>query len=200
MKYICNDPNYNEFPQSFHREALLYAKRKIARKYGLLARRYVFTCYAKDEAEKKNPVDLKIHSFDAESGIIINGNEYKRADNLRFVDDPALKQYQLYFGTQNYQFNYIPRSEADEVQLFYLADITVDDYDDESITPLVPEKYEDELLRKGLIYIAEAGISKFIGTISEKYLKIFRINSGKRVDTKLGEKQSWPDIKVFKVI
>ncbi len=215
ITYRCNDSGFNDFPESFYSEAMLFAQRKVARQYSLLNRHYTFNAKGSDLTK---PLDLKLHSFQAETMVLINGKEYRRGNNLRFEKDRDLqlnnlefgtntfseeindKEYQLYFGTQNYLFNYYPRSEEDQIDLFYTADITIDDFDDESVTPIISSRYDEEVIKYSLLYVAEAGIGRFQGAKKEKYLSIYKLNSGKRDGTESGEKETFPTIQVFKVI
>ena len=198
VSFRCSDIGFNDFPESFYDEAILYANRKVARKYSLINRWYAFTATAIDDNQKRVPITLRLHSFTAESLVMINGVEYTRADNLRL--DSAENEYQLSYGVQDYLFNYTHRGEEDNIQIFYTADITVDDFDDESIMPVVNSRYDDEVIKYALIYIAEAGVAKFGGATRDKFLTIYKLNTQKREGTESGEKETWPTIKVFKVI
>ena len=146
----CSDTNYSDFLKSFHQEALKYANRKIARKYSLLTRYYSFKCIAENEQAALKPVKLKLHSFSEEIKILINDAEYDRGTSGKL--DTEKNQYELYWGTDSYLFNYTNRSLEDVIQMTYMAEIGIDDFDDKSVTPIIPEKYDDEVLRYALIY------------------------------------------------
>jgi hypothetical protein len=214
MSYRCNDSSFNDFPPTFYDEALLFSQRKVARKYQLLNRVYSFVAKAIDKDYSKY-LELKIHSFTKETLVMINDQEYKRVDNLFLYKEEVLeinpglkesipviteKNYELYFGTQNYLFNYSPRTEEDNVSLFYTADITVDDYDDESVLPIIPASYDEEVIKYGLLYICEPAIARFQGVKKEKYLSIYKLNSSKTEPYEFGEQETYPQLKIFKVI
>ena len=192
----CNDPGFNDFHEDEYLYSLVYSQRKVARKYSLLNRHYAF--FVKGDASV--PVVLKLHSFTAEIMVKVNGVEYTRGDNQTLDPDNSIKQYQLYYGTHDYLFNYTGREDGDIIEIDYEADITDDDLDDESITPIVPAKYDDEIIKFALLYLSEAGIAKFRDAKREKYEMIYKLNQRKIEGTESGEKQTWPEIKAYKVI
>lgn len=197
LAYRCNDAYFDDFSQSVYEESMLFAARAVARKYSLLNRYYSFKANAKNESDKKAPLKLKIHSFSAETMVRVNEIEYSRTHDLRLDGE---KIYQLYYGTDCYLFNYSPRNTEDRIDLLYTADITVDDFDDESITPVIPQRYDEDLLKNALLYISELGIAKFREEKKAKYMSIYKLNSNKSTGTESGEKRTWPTLQVFKVI
>jgi hypothetical protein len=225
ISYRCNDSSFIDFPQSFYEEAKLYASRKIARTFSLLSRHYTFTIDNPKDFDPNKIIQLKLHSFREEISVMINGKEYTRVDKVikpkehhevetslynwqehQYINEPIQREhrgdnyYQLSYGIQNYEFNYTNRSEHDRIDLFYTADITIDDFDDESITPIIPKQYDEEVIKYALLYIAEPAIAKFQGPKKEKYLTILQLNQNKTDLSQTGERQTWPTLKVFRVI
>lgn len=199
VAYRCNDSGYNDLPESAYNEAVLFASRKVAREHSLLNRHYTFDVKTPDELDLIKPIELKLHSFSGETMVLVNNVEYKRSDNLRF-NDTEEKLYQLYWGVRNYQFNYTTRTANDRVDLFYTADITVDDYDEESITPIIPQRYDEEMIKFTILYLCEIAIARFSAAKKDKWITIFQFNKGKTEGTESGEVQTWPTLKVFKII
>ena len=225
ITYRCNDSDFLDFPETFYEEAKLYASRKVARVFSLLSRHYSFKVHNPKDFNPHKYIDLKLHSFRQEITIMINGKEYTRVDKInkqhehrdpetslydwqqhQYVDQPLQQKehednfYELRYGIQNYEFNYTNRSENDHIDLFYTADITIDDFDDESITPIIPSQYDEEVIKYALLYIAEPAVAKFQGVKKEKYMTILQLNQNKTDLSQSGEKQTWLTLKVFKVI
>jgi hypothetical protein len=198
IAYRCNDTDYYDFPESVYNEGMLFSAREVARRHSILHRYYSFTITTNDPLEYQKPVPIRLHSFTAEELVRVNGIELTRSDNIRFHDNTNM--YQLYYGVDGYLFNYTPRTPQDIIEIYYTADITVDDYDEESITPVIPQRYNEEIIRGALLYISELGIAKFKEAKNEKYMKIYKLNQNKRVGTETGEKKTWPTLKPFKII
>ena len=76
----------------------------------------------------------------------------------------------------------------------------LDDFDDESITPIIPSQYDEEVIKYALLYIAEPAIAKFQGAKKEKYMTILQLNQNKTDLSQSGEKQTWPTLRMWKVI
>jgi hypothetical protein len=199
VAYRCNDSGYNDLPESAYNEAILFTSRKVARNFSLLNRHYSFNVKTPNEDDLVNPIELKLHSFGGETMVLVNNVEHKRTDNLR-INDTEERLYQLYWGVQNYLFNYTFRTKDDRIDLFYTADITVDDYDDESITPIIPQRYDEEMIKFTILYLCEIAIARFTGAKKEKWITLFQFNKGKTEGTESGEVQTWPTLKVFKII
>ena len=200
----CNDSAYSDFGMNEYAEELFEVKRKLARKYSILNRYYAFSVNIDTEKNTledavKVPVRLNLQSFNGETIVRINGTEYKKASDQLMLDCDN-EEYVLFYDSQEYLFNYTRRTASDKVEIFYTSDITIDDYDDESILPVIPEVYEDELIKNTLISMCELGVSRFEGSKLKKYERLYKINVSKREEGKQGEAESWPELKVFKVI
>lgn len=192
----CSDTKYVDFPKQIYERAILYAERKIAFKYRVLNRYFSFKASGTEE------VALTIPSFAGEYRVTVNGVEYETGDKHELEETET--EYYLYFDSHAYKFNYTGRSEAeDDVVIYYNSDVNIEDYDLEETTPVLPKRYEEEVIAIAVSYIVKLALAKFTGMKLEKYLRIreeYNSYNEDKVDGRLVPEEKWTKLETFKFI
>lgn len=216
----CGDSEFKDFPKQHYERMLHRAKRSIARKYQLIQRKYSFKVTAKTEEAIKNNVSVYIPSFDAETLVLINGREYGKSarnkirvveavEDIEMISDAnsniedynlsAEYSYQLFYDHRNLIFNYTPRTLSDDVELYYVSDINIDDYDEESFEPIIHSRYEESLIENTVVEMAKLGIGKFTGEKADKYKNMISMYAKDGKNPSLVPNEQWIVIKPWQV-
>jgi len=187
----CNDAQFEDFKKSTYKSILYRVLRELARKYQLLERKISLN------NQNTNPSDwiqLKIPSFREESRINVNG--------VLFVKDIALNDNTYYLKYENNKslFNYSPKAEKDVIEIYYLCDISKEDYDLEETTPIIPKMFEEEVIGECCKEIAKLGIPKFGKEVikGQKYISILELYSKREnLNQNLVKNNSWVTIELW---
>jgi hypothetical protein len=195
----CNDPFFKDNRQEIYEQALFYIDKRIARRYSILHRYFRFNALITQPAantdadyvdkQKKINMELSINGFKNEYLVMINDQEYVKepANFLRILDDSYY--YHLYRGQHTIKFNFTPRTQDDDVIIYFLSDPDLLDYNDETTKPVIPAKYEDERIELAMIEVAKIAYPKFQGEKQEKYAKILNTYNDEGFKTELAERK-----------
>jgi len=207
----CNDVDYDDFNKSSYLESIYRAEKKIALEYDILNRILYFSNkivvppeFEGDanwlQVQKDTSFEIPIKSLHNETRVIINGILYTKAtkDNLtQSTSDLLSYEYHLYYGNNRYMMNYTERGLDDTIIIHFTSDINISDYEEESIKPVLPPKFEDEILNRSCTDMAKKGIAKFKGDKGDKWYKVFKLYSKDKIALEKVESQSWITVQPF---
>jgi len=182
----CGDSQFVDFPETIYAQAAFRAQREVAKDYNILQREITLT------TETDTWEDLNLSNFVAEAYVKVNGTKYDKRNEL---DDTDATQYHIRFDNYQWQLNYTNKVAGDEVNIFYT--LTGDVSEEQDGTPIIPDKYYEEVVNKAVIYIAKLGIAQHEGVKLQKYQNVFRINQRQKIDSSLAKDNSWISIKPF---
>lgn len=182
----CGDSQFVDFPETIYAQAAFRAQREVAKDYNILQREITLT------TESDTWEDLNLPNFVAEAYVKVNGTKYDKRNEL---DDVDATQYHIRYNNYQWQLNYTNKVVGDEVNIFYT--LTGDVSEEQDGTPIIPDKYYEEVVNKAVIYIAKLGIAQHEGTKLQKYQNVFRINQRQKIDSSLAKDNSWISIKPF---
>lgn len=209
----CADSHHKDFQPDEYEEALYRADRKIARKYQILNRILKFNCKIVTPPEQENnenyvgeqknvDVELGLSTLHQEYKVLINQRPYFKGKQNALVSNASQNDsytYYLYYGHNSWLFNYNPRTEDDDIIIFYTSGASVDNFDADTNQPIIPDKFEDERIRYALIEMAHMGIAKFKEDKKVKYIDILRLNNrGQAIDPNLTESKAFLTIQPYK--
>lgn len=204
----CGDYDCKDFQREIYEDAYLTASRKVAKRYRLLHRFFTSKfeiAIPENENESeylskeiKKPIVLGVPSFYSEYNVKINGHLYIKAQSL----DDFQYRYIAYKQDNNLMFNYYPRTKSDEITMMYVADVNIEDFD-EDIEPIIPSQYKEELMAFACVEMAKLGIVKF--GESEKGKKYHNVFNLYRLDERNLEKNlikdtAWVEMKIWHVV
>jgi len=209
----CADSHHRDFHKDEYEESLYRADRKIARKYQILNRMLKFNCKIVTPPEQENnedyvsqqkntDVELNIPSLHQESKVLINQMPYVKGKQNALISNASQNDsysYYLYYGHNSLLFNYNPRTEDDDIIIFYMSGATLENFDADTNKPVIPDKFEDERIRLALIEMAHMGIAKYREEKKQKYIDILRLNDKNRsLDPNLVESKASLTIQPYK--
>jgi len=182
----CGDSQFVDFPETIYAQAAFRAQREVAKDYNILQREITLT------TETDTWEDLNLPNFVAEAYVKVNGTKYDKRNEL---DDAEGTQYHIRFDNYQWQLNYIGKVAGDEVIISYtlLGDVS----EEQDGTPIIPDKYYEEVVNRSVIYIAKLGIAQYEGAKLQKYQNVYRINQRQKIDSALAKDSSWISIKPF---
>jgi len=204
----CNDQYFKDFNPETYEECLYRADRTVARKYQVLTRMLKLNVKIETPPESTNDADyvanqknvdvpLNIPSLHQEYKVLVNNYPFTKGKQNALVDDSST--YYLYYGHNAWLLNWNPRSEDDDIVIFYMSGATIETFDADTNRPIIPNKFEDERIRYALIEIANMGIAKYREERKEKYINILKLNNrSSSLDPNLLESKASLTIQPFK--
>lgn len=189
VAYKCLDQFFKDFEEYDYAQAIDNAQRSLAKKYKILNRIARLTLEPGDLTDK---IILPFDNFDSETKVTIN--------NILFHRAPTISEdytYYLEYLENTWQFDYKNKQLLDTIEIEYLI---TDEKNYESNGNLVlPDIYEDEIIRIAVQDIAKLGIAKFTEEKSNKYTKIYRLNSKEtlQLDPNLSRHKVFKEIEIF---
>ena len=213
------DELFKDFPRKVYNQAVFRAQRELARKYGIVERKWTHTT-TETEAERTNSIDLNELSYNADIYLDVNEVRYSKVNELsqpeivnqtepvtsierdRF-EEANLREYVIRYDGDRYTLDYTNKEEGDELVLIYKADVTSEsDYDlsGDNFQAILPNKFDEEIIRMGILYIAKVGIARFRAEKSDKYTKAYRLHSrpSRGTKTELEKDRQFISIEPFK--
>lgn len=191
-----DDIDFKDFNRSTYERMLLRAKRYVARKYRILNKVYTFELY--NDANSKEPVKLNLPEFIGEYRVKVNKVEFLRDENLSMNNTYIIEHF-----NNEILFNYKPKGNKDLIQIYYTADFSDDETENENIKPILPDEYDEEVISKALVEIAKSGIAKYPDPQSKQFLKysnILKIYDTVGKKSELIRSEDWIQIQVRGVI
>lgn len=169
----CNDHFFEDFDRPIYLSAIFWAMKKVANKYDILERLHKLKGDVPNEEDINKPLFLELTSFRNESAVFVNNIRYEKIDNK----DPWKENtYQLYYRDQNWALDYFPRKQVgDLIDIYYTADLQLPDLESERTIPILPGKFNPEIIKRATSIIAESGVAKFTGEKKQKYVDILRL-------------------------
>jgi hypothetical protein len=200
----CDDISFRDFAFGIYEKCLLKASREVARRYHLIQRLYKFTFELNVSSDASNEeiqpiyedIPVGIPSFVSEYHVKVNGQQFLK-ENLQ---KQVAGTYTLNRNQNQILFNYYPRTEQDEIHIYYTSDINEDDYDVEELMPIIPSQYNEELISIGTMEIGKLGMVKFAGSEKgEKYGMAYKVNAIDKVslEKNLIKDDKWVEMKVY---
>jgi hypothetical protein len=194
----CGDPDYRDFSDVLYAQAVFRSQRKIAREYGILEKRFTKTIRANDIGRNF----ILPPNFIAEFEVLVNGISMSKIDYLGeftetlAISNGATNQYFVRFSEQRqWLFDYINKNIGDVVDIFYTS--TGEAAEDLDGTPLLPDTFYEEIIKRSIIYMCELGIAKFQAEKRDKYMNLYKLYVSKKEDYDLGINSTWIMLKPF---
>lgn len=223
----CGDTQYNDFNENIYAQCAFRAQREVAKEYEILEKEVVFTTETSDweilplknfRAEYKvlkNGVQMtknKNWKFDTtdmhsqettapvgwltdtvpENELPVFHPEYTDKTHVETVCYYDIK----YDEKAQWVINYVDKKADDEITIYYIS--TGPDASETDGTPIVPDKYYEDMVNRATILICKLGIAKYLGEKKQKYMDIYKINIKPQHDTRLTKDNSWIQIKPFR--
>ena len=219
----CGDELFQDFPKNIYSQAVYRAQRDVAKEYRILEREWTHTL-TQEEYDDEVAIDITPLNFDYEIWVRVQSGseeqsgtpvsrEYKKVDQIvkdyyQVKEFQRLKegwtdvwQYAIKYDANRYTLEYTDRSVGDIITMRYVSGIvgTTDYVDDGSnIIPIIPDKFNEEVITRAVRYIAKLGIARFDGEKSNKYTKVYRLNSNQKGrDDSLERNRAWIEITPF---
>lgn len=189
---MCGDSEYRDHRREFYGQSIFRAMRGIAKDYSLME----YALYLTVEAfELDLWLKIPVTNFKGEIEVRINDVPYKKVN-----DDPKEEyDYVLKFANDALVLNYLNKAEGDKIYIKYSSNgQSADEFDG---TPLIPNRYYEELLSKAIVYISKIGIAKFSAEKREKYLALLKIYDTPHddYDPYLAKDNQWIQMKPFDI-
>ena len=164
----CSDPFFKEFPESTYELSLLRAKKAIALKYKVSSRKYELKY--RNDLNNIKPIKLEIPDFNAEYRVKINNVEYfiKSGDKLEDME------YSLERLENALYFDYKPRKEVDNIQIYYISNFCEEE-EIEASKPILPPEYDEEVLNYATLEVAKMGLAKYPIETTENFKKYYNL-------------------------
>lgn len=207
----CGDKLFKDFGKDIYAQAVYRAQRGIAIDYKILERIWNHTVTT-DEAVAETEIVISPLNFDREIRFMVKHPDedtyttYEKVNTEVSTDDDATEYYVRYASNQ-YVFNYSNKEEGDIVAIHYVSGIAgLEDYEEtdsdgnNNIIPVIPDKYYEEILRRGIIWIAQLGIAQFQAEKKEKYSDIYKLYYKIGKDQNLVRDSQWITVKPFTLI
>lgn len=188
----CDDVGFNDFPLNIYERAYERATRIIAKKYNLFQRIESFTLseYAQNLEED---CILELDDFNEEISVIVNDTVMDKVTNRIELTG----QYYLHRIDDELKFNYalLEKALTDKITIIYTCLPTIN-YDEGEF--YIPHRYEEELIREIIIYMARVGVVKFKKESSVKYQKLLQLYMrNDTYDKDAIENKEWIAVKVW---
>jgi len=188
----CDDVGFNDFPLNIYERAYERATRVIAKKYSLFQRIESFTLseYAQNLEED---CILELDDFNEEISVIVNDTVMDKVTNRIELTG----QYYLHRIDDELKFNYalLEKALTDKITIIYTCLPTIN-YDEGEF--YIPHRYEEELIREIIIYMARVGVVKFKKESSVKYQKLLQLYMrNDTYDKDAIENKEWIAVKVW---
>ena len=180
----CGDSQFNDFNESVYAQSVFRAQRAVAKEYGVLERTVEFTT----ETETWETIPIK--NLRAEFYLSVNDTQYTKRNEI-----DELETYEYYVRVSedsDWELNYTDKAVGDEILMKYVS--LGETSDEQDGTPILPDKYYEEIINRAVIYIAKLGIAGFSGGKRDKYNLIFKMNI-KNSESILGKDSSWISVK-----
>jgi hypothetical protein len=211
----CGDPFYNDFKINIYMQAKYRSERSLAKQYKILERKWTHTT-TELEAEVTTEIVIPQLNFYREVLLIVNGEKYEKVNNeldntLNLTSSQVSAtttifplQYYIRYDSTQYVLNYTNKAEGDEVSLFYISAIAgSEDYEETDsegnvvVMPVMPDHFTEEIIRRGVTYIAKLGIATFVGEKKQKYADILKMNAGEEHKASLARDDQWTTVKPY---
>jgi len=192
LAFRCGDTNFEDFTKSIYGQAVFDAQRKIIKKFNILER-YIDYKVTLEEIDSDYDIPLYLNNFKAETRFIVNNIEYNQTERDRLES----KTYYIRFNDEQsgWFFNYYGKSSEDIIRIYYISYGPISEESDG--TPVIPDIYYDELIRRAIIEIAKYGVITFKEGKKEKYMDLLRLYSDDRETAMLEPNTDWVRIKPF---
>lgn len=164
---ILEDISMKDFSPRTYQLECFRAERSISRDYQLFEREYVCEIESSDIG---SVVPIMVTNFDGEYYFEVNGTEYNKSQENN-IDEAG--KYFITHKDGDWVFDYYSKAEGDSVKIQYLATGEVPEEHDGR--PLLPDKYQDELVRRAVTRIARRGAIKYKNEKRQKYLNAIEI-------------------------
>jgi len=187
---MCGDSEYRDHKREFYGQSVFRAMRQIAQAYHLIE----YAIYLNvEEFEVDAWLQIPVTNFKGEIEVRVNDLPYNKVN-----DDPKNQyEYVIKFTNDAWVLDYYGKATDDTIYIKYASDgQTADEFDG---TPLVPNRYYEELLSKAVVYISKVGAAKFTAERREKYLTLFKIYDTPYddYDPHLARDNQWITVKPF---
>lgn len=180
----CGDPFFKDFPKNIYGQAAYRAQRSIAREFGIMDRIWSYT-----NLTGTSPIEIGPLNFngDWKLDIIRDGGDPTEYLNVKLEKileskDTEDAYYHILFNANKYYIYYTNPAVGDIITLYYTSLIAGEEdyepYDAEgnvTAIPVLPNKYFEEVLRRGVRYMAQLGIATFEASKAEKYVRVLRM-------------------------
>jgi hypothetical protein len=196
-----DDLFYEDFEEHIYSHAVYRAERDIAVAYGILERQYQRAITAQDVVDGEFVIE--VDNFQDAISFQIGSVTYTRVNT---APDDEETEFKIYYKQGGHRVQYSAMEEGDSVTVDYLAFNNIDDYESDvdgvNVVPILPPKYENEIINKAIKWMSEIGMARFATRDAArfaKYERIFQLNV-KAGDHKpeLGKSRPWIKMEPYK--
>ena len=204
----CGDPFFKDFPRNIYSQAVYRAQRSIAKEFGILDRIWTYT-----NEEGTSPIDVTPLNLNGVWKVDITRDDVDTEYDLRRLEDvlesvETTDAFYHIFYNANQNLLYYTNPEADDViTIYYTSSIAGEEdyepFDNEGnqiAVPVLPNKYFEEVLRRGVRYIAQLGLATFEADKAAKYTRVLQLYTratDESIESNLEKSRPWIQIKPF---
>jgi hypothetical protein len=200
------DEFFKDFPQKIYSQQAFRAARSISKEFDIFERTISLTMET-DDIDDDTEIAILPLNFSYESHFSVNGTEYtKTSFPFQNIEDDDTLYYVRYVSNQ-YVFNYTNKAVDDVVNIHYSSVISgtddyaaTDDYSNENIIPVIPNRFYEEHLKRTILLMCKLGVAKYANNTDTgaKYQRLFGLYSGERQEAHLHSNKTWVEIKPFR--
>lgn len=198
------DEQFKDFPKNIYSQQAFRAARSISKEFDIFERTISLTM-EEDDIDDDTEIPILPLNFSYESHFAVNGTEYtKTTFPFQDVEEDDTLYYVRYVSNQ-YVFNYTNKAVDDVVNIQYSSVISgtddyadTDDYGNENIIPVIPNRFYEEHMKRTIILMCKLGIAKYSGETGQKYQRLFALYSGEKQEPHLHSNRTWVEIKPFR--
>lgn len=185
VAYLVSDTQYEDFRKSDYADAVYHAELSIAREYRLLERIVKYRISNEDTVILTVPID-KILT------VYFNESELKRS----YSD--ILNENEFRLIVSDGQFSIVLWQKLTGIlKVHYISSGTLaDNYDG---SPILPAVYNNEIIRRAIIQLAQIGIGKFTGEKLNKYRNLLQVYYNRNWQPELTTSDEWIQIKPYRI-
>ena len=205
----CGDPFFKDFPRNIYSQAVYRAQRGIAKDFGIMDRVWSYTNTA-----GTSPIEIAPLNFNGAWKLdvtVVDGDavEYDESKLEDVLESDATSDvlYHILYNANKYYIYYTNPAEDDVITLYYTSLIAGEEdyepYDNEGneiATPFLPNKFFEEVVRRGVRYIAQLGVATFEADKAAKYTRILTLYTQRddmNKEIHLEKTRPWIELKPF---
>lgn len=185
----CGDIYFKDFPKNIYIQGLFRAQRSIAKELKILDRVWQYT-----NTTGTSPIDITPLNFDGGAWRITvtpdDGDElvYKKVqvDEVLNENNSDQAYCALMYNVNRWTLYYVGAAADDVISIYHTASISSEeDYEltdpegNAQLIPAIPNKYDEEVIRRTVRYIAQLGIANFAADKRDKYLRVLQVYTRK---------------------
>lgn len=179
----CGDPFFRDFPRNIYSQAVYRSQRGIAKEFGILDRIWTYTNEDGTSPINVTPLNLNgVWKIDVVREDVTTEYDLRRLEDVLESVDTTEAIYHILYNANQHMLYYTNAAEDDVVTVYYTSSIAgEEDYEpydndgNEIAVPVLPNKYFEEVIRRGVRYIAQLGLATFEADKAQKYQRVLQM-------------------------